>query len=341
MAASVEDHSGRSLRVRHAWANDYDPSSCATYTRNVPISPSQVFCEPVGDFVKRFRTLEQIDALSFGFPCNDFSNVGEKRGLNGTFGPLYEYGAHALDYFKPLWFLAENVSGLSNSNEGQAFARIVDRLANAGPGYELTVHLYRFELYGVPQARHRIVIVGLRSDLGLKFRVPAPTNSLQAARTSRWALERRPDVSKLPNSELTRQAPQVVERLRHIRPGENAWTATLPQRLRLNVRGARISQIYRRLDPDRPSYTVTGSGGGGTHVYHYAEPRALTNRERARLQSFPDDHVFEGKKEQVRKQIGMAVPPTGAKAIIEAVLQTFARKTYKSVPASWGHTEAR
>ncbi len=76
----------------------------------------------------------------------------------------------------------------------------------------------------------------------------------------------------------------------------------------MNVKGAKISQIYKRLDPNKPAYTVTGSGGGGTHIYHYAEPRALTNRERARLQTFPDTYIFEGSKESVRKQIGMAVP---------------------------------
>lgn len=103
----------------------------------------------------------------------------------------------------------------------------------------------------------------------------------------------------------------------YIKPGENAFTADLPERLRLNVKGAKISQIYKRLDPNKPAYTVTGSGGGGTHIYHYAEPRALTNRERARLQTFPDTYIFEGSKESVRKQIGMAVPSKGAKVILK------------------------
>ena len=98
--------------------------------------------------------------------------------------------------------------------------------------------------------------------------------------------------------------------------------------------GARISQIYKRLNPDRPAYTVTGSGGGGTHIYHWAEPRALTNRERARLQTFPDDFVFMGSKESVRKQIGMAVPCRGAKLIFEAVLRSFAGVEYPSVPCN-------
>ncbi|MDY2588896.1 MAG: DNA cytosine methyltransferase, partial [Agathobacter sp.] len=106
--------------------------------------------------------------------------------------------------------------------------------------------------------------------------------------------------------------------------------------LKLNVSGARLSQIYKRLDPEKPAYTVTGSGGGGTHIYHYDEPRALTNRERARLQTFPDDYVFEGSKESVRKQIGMAVPSKGAKIIFEAILNTFAGIEYEGMDAYIG-----
>lgn len=89
--------------------------------------------------------------------------------------------------------------------------------------------------------------------------------------------------------------------------------------------GATISQIYKRLVANKPSYTVTGSGGGGTHIYHWEEPRALTNRERARLQSFPDSFNFLGGKESVRKQIGMAVPPKGAEVVFKAVLKTLLR----------------
>ena len=96
----------------------------------------------------------------------------------------------------------------------------------------------------------------------------------------------------------------------------------------------KISQIYKRLDPTKPSYTVTGSGGGGTHIYHWSEPRALTNRERARLQTFPDTYEFVGSKESVRKQIGMAVPCQGAKIIFEAILKSFAGIEYESIQPS-------
>jgi len=148
------------------------------------------------------------------------------------------------------------------------------------------------------------------------------------------AIEVPPIPTDAANNELTKQSATVVERLKHIKPGQNAFTANLPEELQLNVKGAKISQIYKRLDPAKPAYTVTGSGGGGTHIYHYKEHRALTNRERARLQTFPDDYVFEGSKESVRKQIGMAVPAKGAQVIFEAILNTFAGIEYDSMPAS-------
>jgi DNA (cytosine-5)-methyltransferase 1 len=138
-----------------------------------------------------------------------------------------------------------------------------------------------------------------------------------------------------PNNEKTSQSLAVIERLKRTKPGENAWNADLPQHLKLNVEKVRMSQIYRRLHPDKPSYTITGSGGGGTHGYHWAEPRALTNRERARLQTFPDDFVFEGSKESIRKQIGMAVSPVMAEIIFTAILKTFAGIQYEHSQPSW------
>lgn len=185
----------------------------------------------------------------------------------------------------------------------------------------------------MPQYRHRIVIIGIRSDTGLEFKVPSPFSSENPI-TARAALEEPPIPEDAKNNELTKQSPAVVARLKYIPPGQNAWYEGIPEELRLNVKGARLSQIYKRLNPDKPAYTITGSGGGGTHGYHWKENRSLTNRERARLQTFPDDFIFEGSKESVRRQIGMAVPPKAAKIIIEAVLKTFAREQYDYVEAT-------
>lgn len=315
--------------IEPVWANDYDADTCMTYARNIHNgNEKSVVCSPVQDI--DFKKVPKFDVLAFGFPCNDFSVVGEQKGFDGKFGPLYSHGVRAINTHNPKWFIAENVSGLQSANGGNAFKQILKDLGEAGKGYALTPHLYKFEEYGVPQQRHRIVIIGIRKDLGLRFKVPAPTTKYNFV-SAREAIENPRISDDAQNHELTKQSAGVVERLKHIPAGENAWYEGIPQHLRLNVKGARMSQIYKRLDPKKPSYTITGSGGGGTHVYHWLEHRALTNRERARLQSFPDNFVFEGSKESARKQIGMAVPPVGAQAVISAVLKTFAGIPYDSV----------
>jgi len=318
-----------SFKVVPVWANDIDLDACKTYARNIHSGNEKgVVCAPVQEI--DFEKVPKFDALAFGFPCNDFSVVGEQKGFDGKFGPLYSHGVRAINIHNPKWFIAENVNGLQSANNGNALKQILKDLCSAGKGYVLTPHLYKFEEYSVPQQRHRIVIIGIRKDLGLKFKVPAPTTKYHYI-SAREALENPQIPDDAQNHELTKQSASVVERLKHIPAGENAWYDGIPQHLRLNVKSARMSQIYKRLDPEKPAYTITGSGGGGTHVYHWSENRALTNRERARLQSFPDNFVFEGSKESARKQIGMAVPPIGAQAIISAVLKTFAGIPYESV----------
>ncbi|HNN03329.1 MAG TPA: DNA cytosine methyltransferase [Leptospiraceae bacterium] len=313
--------------VSHEWASDFDRDSCDTYARNIcPENPESVICKDVRKL--DINSLNPIDAFAFGFPCNDFSMVGEQKGLDGSYGPLYTYGVKVLKKFQPLWFLAENVGGLRNSNEGKAFDMILKALFDSG--YDVFPHYYKFERYGVPQNRHRVIIIGIRKDLHLRFGIPSSKKYSDWDISAKKALTVPTIPSDAPNNELTKQSQAVIERLKYIRPGENAFNADLPEHLRLNVKGAKISQIYRRLDPGKPSYTVTGSGGGGTHVYHWSENRALTNRERARLQTFPDHFVFCGSKEKVRKQIGMAVPVQGAKVIFKAVLNTFAGISYET-----------
>lgn len=316
-------------KIQHQWAVDYDQDSCLTYKKNIASDNKiDIYCEDVRTL--DFQRLSPINALAFGFPCNDFSIVGKKKGFDGEFGPLYSYGIKALKIFQPIWFLAENVSGLSSSKNGQEFELILSEMEEQG--YNLNVHLYKFEDYGIPQSRHRIIIVGIRKDLNIFFKVPKPNYKKVSCYE---AIVKKPISSDVANHEFTKQSHQVIERLKYIKPGENAWNADLPSHLRLNVKGAKLSHIYKRLEPDKPSYTITGSGGGGTHVYHWSENRALTNRERARLQTFPDDFTFIGSKESVRKQIGMAVPCLGAKIIFTAILKTFAGIKYDYESASF------
>jgi len=306
--------------IANAWATDYDEDACATYRRNIcPDRPETVICHDIRDLdMMTLADISPIDALAFGFPCNDFSTLGRRRGINGAFGALYAYGVRALDIFRPLWFLAENVSGLQSSDSGRAYQRILDELRQAGDGYDVVSHLYKLEQYGIPQARHRIIIVGIRRDLGKTFRIPSPEPYAGIDVSCQNAIENPPIPPDAPNHEMPKHSSLVVERLQYIKPGQNIYAADMPEHLRPPARPAIYNQWYRRLRPDRPAYTVTGN----RNAFHWREPRTLTNRERARLQTFPDDFVFAGNIGSVQKQIGMAVPPTAAKIIFEAIMQS-------------------
>lgn len=292
-----------------------------------------MYCQDVRDL--DIPALGPIDAFAYGFPCNSFSNVGEHQGLdNVKFGQLYTYGVEVLKTHQPKWFLAENVSGIKSAGGGDHFKIILEDLAAAG--YTLVTSLYKFEQYGVPQTRHRIIIVGIRNDLdakGIKFRVPSPEPYAGIDVSAGKALADIP--VNAPNNEVQKLQDKVRRRLSYIKPGQNIWQADrLPPELMIKTK-TKISQIYRKLDPEKPSYTVTAAGGGGTFMYHWSdEQRELTNRERARIQTFPDDFEFIGNYSSVRKQIGMAVPPRGAEIIFRAILNTFAGIDYPSIEPS-------
>jgi DNA (cytosine-5)-methyltransferase 1 len=334
MSGEVSGSDGEVYSIEPHWASDYDADTCQTYSYNIhdvdSVKNPDMLHANVSDL--DIEKLKPCDGFAFGFPCNDFSIVGETKGFSGKFGGLYSYGVEYLNMHQPKFFVAENVGGLSSANEGNAFKRILSDLEDAN--YRLTTHLYKFHEYGVPQARHRIIIVGIRKDLNVEFKVPAPT-TVGNYKTSREAITVPPILNDALNHEMTRQSATVVERLSFIKPGDNAWSLNIPEHLRLKVKGAKLSNIYKKLDPDKPSYTVTGSGGGGTHMYHWAENRALTSRERARLQTFPDSYKFFGGKESVRKQVGMAVPPEGMSIVFKAILKTFADISYDSIESNF------
>ena len=319
------------LSIVHAWANDYDEDTCETYRHNIcPDHPESIICGDVREL--NIPSLAPIDAFAYGFPCNSFSNVGKHQGLdNEKFGQLYWYGIVVLRTFHPQWFLAENVSGIKSAGDGKHFEIILQDMEDSG--YTLVTNMYHFEQYGVPQMRHRVIVVGIRNDLakqGITYRVPDPALYKDIDISARTALSGIP--SDAPNNEKRSLSDTVVKRLSYIKPGQNVWQADMPDELRIKTR-TKISQIYRKLDPDKPSYTITAAGGGGTFGYHWTN-RELTNRERARIQTFPDKYEFIGKYASVRKQIGMAVPPKGAEVIFNAILNTFAGIPYPYVKAS-------
>lgn len=301
------------------WANDFNLHACETFRSffgNVIKEGDIEQIDPYND-----NEVPNCDLILGGFPCQDFSIIWKQPGLNGMRGNLYKSFLRFVDAKKPKAFIAENVKGILVANKKKAIEQIISDFESIAPGYIVKAKLYNFAEYGVPQYRERVLIVGIRVDTGFDFQHPAPThgeNRQYPLVTSGEAIQGALDVPH--NNEFMNIAAKTREMLKLIPEGGNF--TDIPKDHPLYVKGM-ISHVYRRLKLDEPSKTVIAAGGGGTWGYHYPEPRPLTNRERARLQSFPDDFVFKGSVAEVRRQIGNAVPPNGVHEVAKALMPLF------------------
>ncbi|WP_273733048.1 DNA cytosine methyltransferase [Mycolicibacterium septicum] len=332
----------RSETAKVVWAIDSDPWAVQTYQRNIGkhIVEGDVTATPVPDI--------PCDVLLAGPPCQDYSTLWNHDGLKTARGNLFREVARFLDALRPAGFILENVPGLLSANKGAAWTLVRhalrspssfvphDHRRTATPvRYDLTAQVVDLADLGVPQHRDRLIVVGVRRDLGIRPpTIPRPF--ADNPRTVREALEETPIRPGAPNHEIGLDSATVVERLKLIPPGGNF--EHIPPGHPLAVKGL-ISHVYRRLDPNKPAYTIIAGGGGGTHGYHHLEPRRLSNREKARLQGFPDDFVFEfgtatkdlkSAYPRVRRQIGNAVPPTAAAVVVEALTTTLAKAGVRS-----------
>ena len=298
------------------WAIDSNKYACKTFSRNI----ADVI---VNDSIENIDIAQvpEAEICIGGFPCQDFSMIWKRPGLEGTRGNLYTYFLDFVNQKKPKAFVAENVKGLLSANNYQAIKQIISDFESIAPGYLVKPKLYNFADYGVPQFRQRVLLVGIRMDTGFNFVHPQPEYGQNRKKPYRTAGEALKNVEAvLDNNKHHKIQTRTVEILNRIKPGGNF--SDIPKDSPYYVKGM-ISHIYRRIHPDKPSSTIIAGGGGGTWGYHYLEPRSLTNRERARLQTFPDDFVFEGSTTEVRRQIGNAVPPQGIAAVVESLISLF------------------
>ena len=288
------------------WANDFDEFACETFRHNFG---DVIEKGDVEGFDPADRSIPDCDLILGGFPCQDFSIIWKRPGLKGERGNLYKSFLKFIDEKKPKAFVAENVKGLLSSNGHKAIEVILKDFESIEPGYLVKMKLYNFAEYGVPQFRERVLLVGVRKDTDFEFVHPSPTygpNGRFPYKTAGQALEGVEDI--LLNNEKMNIKQKTQDMLDLIPEGGNF--TDIPQDHPLYVKGL-ISHVYRRIDRNEPARTIIAAGGGGTWGYHYPEPRPLTNRERARLQSFPDTFSFCGSNTEVRRQIGNAVPPVG------------------------------
>lgn len=271
------------------WANELNQAACRTYRRNLS---ENIHCGDIWDYLKILPT--GADALIGGFPCQDLSINGKGLGINGKRSGLYAAMVEAIEIVKPKVFVAENVKGLLLKTRKESFLKIMEDFNSLG--YEVSHALYHAANYGVPQGRERVFIVGTLKSVE-KFTPPAPEFSQEEWITAKEAI-----------GDL--ESADADENFNHV------WSAA-------NVSG---EQGNRRLVADRPGFTIRAECHGNIQ-FHYSLPRRISMREAARIQSFPDNFIFDSKLRETERQVGNAVPPVLAWHIAKSVAECLASES--------------
>jgi DNA (cytosine-5)-methyltransferase 1 len=279
--------------------------------------------------ITELRAGQQIDVVVGGPPCQGFS-VQRRGGRADTRNDLVFHFLKIVEEIRPAFFLMENVPALAGPRWKSYFDRLLGTAAKLG--YQVKTEILNAADFGVPQVRRRLFLVGEHSDRQPSFEFPCRTRAPDDYVTVREAIGRLPEPRpknekpRLPNhisdniSELNRR------RIATVPPG--GGRADIPTKLqlpchRVSVDVAGHRGVYGRLWWDRPATTITTKCNSFTRG-RFAHPEAHRNismREAARLQSFPDDFVFEGSVVDVAHQIGNAVPPLLARALAEAIMK--------------------
>ncbi len=262
---------------------------------------------------KYLKDNQEIDLLSGGYPCQSFSYAGKKLGLEDTRGTLFWDFAKILKEIKPKMFLAENVKGLVTHDKGRTLQVMLDVFREVG--YSVTYKVLNSLDYGVAQKRHRVFIIGIRDDIREKinedYTFPSPYKKKLVLR----------DVLKdVPTSLCAVYNEKKREVLKYV-PAGGCWR-DLPDDIAREymkttyfMNGGRTG-IARRLSWDEAGLTVLCTPSQKqTERCHPDEIRPFSIRENARIQSFPDDWIFEGSMAEQYKQIGNAVPVNLAKEV--------------------------
>lgn len=301
--------------------NEINREACATLRKNRP--HWNVIEGDVSEL--DFLPLRgKVDVLTGGFPCQAFSYAGKKLGFEDARGTMFYEFARAVKEIQPLICVGENVRGLLSHDSGrtiQGMVSILDEL-----GYEvLPPRLLKAIFHRVPQKRERLLVVGLRKDAALSFEWPKPQKEFY---TLRDALKKGRLFNKdVPNSPGQAYPKRKREIMTMIPPG--GYWRELPLEIQkeymkgsFHLSGGKTG-MARRISWDEPCLTLTcAPAQKQTERCHPDETRPFTVREYARIQTFPDDWIFEGSMTSQYKQIGNAVPVNLAEEIGKSLVKT-------------------
>jgi DNA (cytosine-5)-methyltransferase 1 len=304
------------------YANEIDKAAAKTFERNLKFKIDNRAIEEVS-----IEEIPQHNVLIGGFPCQPFSQAGKRNGLLDSRGTLFHYLALDLNINKPEVFLFENVKGLITHDGGRTFNTIKDIFRQEG--YRMSYALLNAQKFYIPQSRERLFIAGVRKDLNKIFVFPTGFDYLI---TVKEAIDDLIDNPTVLNNEPMKHTQRIKERYKYIPQGGDLRDVPLEHQQRErgnpeNISGKVSPQSYHRLRADSVSTTLCAMFQA--HFIHYSQDRNLTAREAARLQSFPDDFIFEGKRVSMSwdkdlsqyEQIGNAVPPKLSFALARAIVE--------------------
>ncbi|MFD2672166.1 DNA (cytosine-5-)-methyltransferase [Marinicrinis sediminis] len=295
---------------------EVDKNACQTLRTNRPqwnVIEEDVIKVASSGIRQYLKTDCEIDLLSGGYPCQAFSYAGKKMGLDDIRGTMFYYYSMILQELKPKMFLAENVRGLVNHDNGRTLETMLKVFSDMG--YVVKWKVLSALNYDVAQKRERIVIVGIRRDL-----VESKNISYKFPESYGRTLVLKDVLKDVPKSDGA-SYPESKKKYLDLVPAGGYWR-DLPDGLAREYMGKSYfsgggrTGMARRLSWEEPSLTLTCSPAQKqTERCHPDETRPFTVREYARIQSFPDSWEFEGSTANRYKQIGNAVPVSFAKAV--------------------------
>jgi DNA (cytosine-5)-methyltransferase 1 len=337
-------------------ASDIDENCGKTIKRNFPATEFIV-----GDISlvarKSFEKIidnREIDVVTGGPPCQGFSLANKNRNKieDDPRNKLFYEFVKVIKWVNPKAFVMENVKGLLSMHKGEVIKTIVSEFEKAGVGYQVAYRVLKASDYGVPQNRERVILIGFRKDLNLfpEFPTRRPETitvddaisdlprinagegdnrmSYESDPKNKYQSFMRTNSSGVYNHVAMRHTKRLIERFGAIKPGQNlidVWESHgAVKRGSPEVKSqVKFSQNNQRLHGDRPAPTIAASFQ--SNFIHPYLNRNFTAREGARLQSFPDDFIFEGMRTKMSweeglsqyQQIGNAVPPLMAMAVAE------------------------
>lgn len=266
------------------YANDIDDNACNIFKENFGIEPdNRDIREVTSDEIPEF------DILTGGFPCQSFSIIAQnpkRLGVKDERGKLFFEMCRILREKQPKCFIAENVKGILTANKKSAFPLIIKKFEESG--YDVSYSILNSANYGVPQKRERVIIVGFRKDLGIKFEFPDVIVSDEEAFTP---------LSKVIENEVDEKyffSQRAVDGMMRKRASMNKGRAqdiTKP----CNTVGAHLAKVS--LNSTDPVLLVN------------ERYRRFTPREVARIQSFPESFELVGSEAAQYRALGNAIPP--------------------------------